>query len=126
MPLQIHVENTNSSTLCLALDGQLDTLTATDLDTSIQKSLTPNTQTLILNLQNLSFISSAGLRVLAKARKTMTSRKGKVFFTHPTPQVKKVFDIVKAVPLSEVFANTQELDAYLTAMQASVNEENNS
>ncbi|WP_413175135.1 STAS domain-containing protein [Anabaena azotica] len=125
MALQIHVENTNSCTLCIALDGRLDTLTANDLDQSIHSSLTPNTQTLILNLQNLNFISSAGLRIFAKARKTMTSRKGKVYFTHPTPQVQKVFDIVKAVPLAEVFANTKELDDYLTAMQAGVDGESN-
>ncbi|AFZ57073.1 STAS domain-containing protein [Anabaena cylindrica FACHB-243] len=123
MSLQIYVETTNPTTLCLALDGQLDTLTATDLDKSIHNSLTPNIQTLILDLQKLSFISSAGLRILAKARKTMKSREGKVYFTHPTPQVKKVFDIVKAVPLSEVFSNTQELDAYLEAMQAEVDGE---
>jgi anti-sigma B factor antagonist len=125
MTLQIHVENTNSTTLCLALDGKLDTLTATDLDKSIHNSLTPNTQTLILNLQNLSFVSSAGLRVFAKARKTMKSRQGKIYFTHLTPQVQKVFDIVKAVPLAEVFANTHELDAYLEAMQAEVDGKNN-
>jgi hypothetical protein len=39
--------------------------------------------------------------------------------------VKKVFDIVKAVLLAEVFANIQELDAYLEAMQAGVNKESN-
>lgn len=120
MTLQIHVENTNSSTLCLALNGRLDTLTANDLEQSIHSNLTPNTQTLILNLQSLSFISSAGLRVFAKARRTMTSKNGKLYFTNLTPQVKKVFDIVKAVPPAEVFANTQELDDYLEAMQADI------
>jgi anti-anti-sigma factor len=120
MALQIHVENTNSSTLCLALNGRLDTSTANDLEQSIHSNLTLNTQTLILNLQNLNFISSAGLRVFAKARKTMTSKNGKLYFTNLTPQVKKVFDIVKAVPMTEVFANTQELDKYLEAMQADI------
>jgi anti-sigma B factor antagonist len=120
MSLQIHVEDNNSSILRLSLDGRLDTTTANDLDKSIHNSLTPETQTVILNLQNLNFISSAGLRVLAKVRKTMKSREGKVYFINLTPQVQKVFDIVKAVPLSEVFVSTQELDAYLTAMQAEV------
>ena len=120
MTLQIHLENTNSSTLCLVLNGRLDTLTANDLEQSIHSNLTLNTQTLILNLQNLSFISSAGLRVFAKARRTMTSKKGKLYFTNLTPQVKKVFDIVKAVPPAEVFANTQELDNYLEAIQADI------
>ncbi|MBD2663584.1 stage II sporulation protein [Richelia sinica FACHB-800] len=125
MSLQIHVEDHNSSILRLSLDGRLDTTTANDLDKSIHNSLTPDTQTVILNLQNLNFISSAGLRVLAKVRKTMKSREGKVYFINLTPQVQKVFDIVKAVPLSEVFVSTQELDAYLTAMQAEVGGESN-
>ncbi len=118
MTLEILFENTNLNSLSIALDGQLDTITANDLDKSIQTSLTANTKTLIFNLQNLNFLSSAGLRVFAKARKTMKSRDGNVFFTNLTPQIKKVFDIVKAVPLSEVFVNEEELDAYLTVMQS--------
>ncbi|WP_201324622.1 STAS domain-containing protein [Pseudanabaena sp. lw0831] len=120
MALQILTDNSNPDTLCLSLDGQLDTLTASDLEKSLQSNLNQDIQTIIFDLQNLSFVSSAGLRVFAKARKTMKSKEGKVFFTNLTPQVKKVFDIVKAVPLSEVFVNTEELDAYLTVMQANV------
>jgi len=123
MALQVLVENTNSNTLSLALDGQLDSLTAPDLDKSIQINLTENIKTLIFDLQNLSFISSAGLRVFAKARKILKSREGDVFFINITPQVKKVFDIVKAVPLSEVFANVEELDKYLAVMQSNVDAE---
>jgi len=125
MALQILVDNTSPNTLSVALDGQLDTLTANDLDQSIQTNLQQDTQTLIFDLQNLSFVSSAGLRIFAKARKTLKLRDGKVFFINLTPQVKKVFDIVKAVPISEVFASTEELDAYLTVMQSEVEEESN-
>ncbi|OYQ64868.1 anti-sigma F factor antagonist [Pseudanabaena sp. SR411] len=124
MALQVLVKNTNSNTLSLALDGQLDSLTAPNLDKSIQTSLTQNIKTLIFDLQSLSFISSAGLRVFAKTRKTLKSREGDVFFINITPQVKKVFDIVKAVPISEVFANVEELDKYLAVMQSNVDEEN--
>jgi len=123
MALQILVENINPSTLSLELDGQLDSLTANDLDQSIQTNLTQNVQTLIFDLQKLSFVSSAGLRIFAKSRKALKSREGKVYFTNLTPQVKRVFDIVKAVPISEVFASAEELDAYLTVMQSEVAEE---
>jgi len=124
MPLQILAKNTDSGTLNLALDGQLDTLTATDLDKSLQNTLTAEIKTLILDLQSLTFVSSAGLRIFAKARKIMKSREGRIYFTNPTPQVQKVFDIVKAVPLSDVFVSTEELDAYLTVMQTTIDEEN--
>ncbi|PZU97137.1 MAG: anti-sigma factor antagonist [Pseudanabaena sp.] len=125
MALEILVETTNLSSLTLALVGQLDTLTANDLDKSIQANVTANTKTLIFDLQSLSFVSSAGLRVFAKARKAIKSNEGNVFFKNLTPQVKKVFDIVKAVPISEVFVNAEELDAYLTVMQSQVETEDN-
>jgi sigma-B regulation protein RsbU (phosphoserine phosphatase) len=37
--------------------------------------------------------------------------------------VRKVFDIVKAVPVNEVFASTEELDDYLDRMQRQVIEQ---
>ena len=36
------------------------------------------------------------------------------------PQIRKVFDIVKAVPVADVFASQRELDDYLDTMQKKV------
>lgn len=78
----------------------------------------PKIKNLVFDLQNLNFVSSAGLRIFAKARKMAKSKQNKVYFINPTPQVKKVFEIVKAVPISEVFQNIQELDDYLLKIQS--------
>ena len=39
---------------------------------------------------------------------------------NPQPQIQKVFDVVKAVPLNEIFTSFAEADAYLDAMQRKV------
>jgi hypothetical protein len=44
----------------------------------------------------------------------------KVLLLNPQPPVQKVFDIVKAVDVNEVFRSVAELDAYLDAMQRQV------
>ena len=108
----------------LILNGKLDTITAPQLDQFIDDRLHRNVKTLVVDLQQLSFVSSAGLRIFAKARKTMKSREGKTYFVNLSPQVKKVFDIVKAVPISEVFQDPKELDAYLASIQQKAAEEN--
>ncbi|MDV2998738.1 MAG: hypothetical protein N5P05_000344 [Chroococcopsis gigantea SAG 12.99] len=123
MSLDIIADHSQPFTLSLTLNGQLDSLTAPDLQKEINKYLKAAIKTLIFNLEKLEFISSAGLRIFAKARKDMKGKGGQVFFLNLTPQVKKVFDIVKAVPLSEVFTSTEELDAYLTVMQSNINKE---
>ncbi|MBL1209457.1 STAS domain-containing protein [Geminocystis sp. GBBB08] len=116
MKLKIQTKFTGLTTMYLILDGELDTNTASDLDQLIIK-LDNRITNLVFDLQKLNFISSAGLRIFAKARKIMKSRQGQICFINLTPQVKKVFNIVKAVPISEVFQSTEELDAYLMKMQ---------
>jgi anti-anti-sigma factor len=73
---------------------------------------------LVLDLQELDYISSAGLRSIFRARKALGMRDGRVLVVNPQPQVQKVFDIVKAVPVREIFRSVEELDSYLDRIQA--------
>jgi Anti-anti-sigma regulatory factor (antagonist of anti-sigma factor) len=75
---------------------------------------------LVLDLAGLDYISSAGIRSVFKARKALAARAGKVLVVNPQPQIQKVFDMVKAVPLNEIFTSVEEADAYLYAMQRKV------
>jgi anti-anti-sigma factor len=74
----------------------------------------------VLDLEGVTYISSAGVRSVFRARKALAARGGKVLVLNPQPQIQKVFDIVKAVPVSDVFRSTAELDAYLDKMQRKV------
>jgi anti-sigma B factor antagonist len=123
MALQIRRESSEPTTVTLTLDGQLDAVTAPELEQFITANVNAAVTTLVLDLGKLSFISSAGLRTFAKSRKTMAAQNGRVCFLNLSPQVQKVFEIVKAVPHSEVFRNYDELDNYLTLMQRKVTEE---
>ena len=50
----------------------------------------------------------------------MKAANGRMVFTNLQPQIKKVFDILQAIPTLKVFANLQELDEYLDLMQKKV------
>jgi anti-anti-sigma factor len=65
----------------------------------------------------LDFISSAGIRVFLMAQKELKSRGGTVMMMNPQPQIRKVFDIIKALPDATVFSSVEELDDYLAHMQ---------
>jgi len=120
MTLHILTASSEVASLTLMLDGQLNAVTAPALEQLITH-LDARITTLILDLSRLSFVSSAGLRVFAKTRRTMQSREGKLGFVNLSPQVQKVFDIVKVVPPSEIFCNEEELDSYLACMQDEAN-----
>lgn len=77
--------------LVIALEGRLDTTTAPDLEKEIKGSLDGVTS-LTLDLAKLEYISSAGLRVLLSAQKTM-NKQGQMKLINTSELVREVFDV---------------------------------
>ena len=63
----------DGTSLTIALEGRLDTTTSPELDAVLNESL-PGVTELVLDFAKLSYISSAGLRVLLIAQKTMATQ----------------------------------------------------
>lgn len=122
MPLNVRVEPGRSLSQMIHLEGRLDTETVEILDRELERLLAQDAKVLVFDLGALEYISSAGLRSLFGAQKTMEKRGGEALLLNPQPQVQKVFDIVKAVPLKQVFRNVAELDSYLDTIQRKASE----
>lgn len=120
MSLDIQILPPANGSQRVSLAGRLDTHTYEDLDEQLAPLLTRNLQSLVLDLAALEYISSAGIRSIFRARKALGGHGGKVLVVNPQAQIQKVFDVVKAVPMNEIFSSTAEADAYLDAMQRKV------
>lgn len=81
----------NGTELVIALEGRLDTMTAPELEAELGKSL-DGAESLVLDFSKLEYISSAGLRVLLSAHKTMSARGG-MKITHVNEIVREVFEV---------------------------------
>ena len=81
----------NGSTLTLSLEGRLDTVTSPELEKVISYSL-EGVKELIIDLEKLDYISSAGLRLLLSAQKKMNVQ-GTMKVIHVNEDVSEVFDI---------------------------------
>ena len=81
----------NGNALTIALEGRLDTTTAPELEQALKESL-DSAQELIMDFSRLDYISSAGLRVLLSAHKTMRT-KGGMKVVNVNEIVKEVFDV---------------------------------
>lgn len=104
----------------ISIAGSLDSNTAPDLQQTIDNEINDSISTTILDFSNLDFLSSAGLRVIFKAKKLMDNNGGKFLMVNLQPQIKKVFEIIKALDGMNVFQDQAEMDEYLTAMQNKV------
>ncbi len=107
----------------VALDGALNTDTAPAFEQRLQDVVDAGHQLIVLDMKDLDYISSAGLRVIFKAAKQAKAGGRSLAAANRKPHIDKVFEILKALPDMAVFANEQELDDYLDAMQRKARED---
>lgn len=81
----------NAEVTTIEVVGRLDTITAPVLDKTIHEDL-GDTKNLVLNLQGVEYISSAGLRVLLSAQKQM-QKIGSMKVTNVCPEIMEVFEM---------------------------------
>ena len=84
-------KNAEGSKLTLALEGRLDSTTAPELQAVIKESV-DGIEELTIDMTDLEYVSSAGLRVLISAHKAMRS-KGGMTVTNVNEIVMEVFEI---------------------------------
>ncbi len=81
----------NGTEMTIAVAGRLDTTTAPELENTVKK-LTDSVTVLLLDLEEMEYISSAGLRVLLSAQKQMNG-KGKMIVKNVSAEVMEIFEI---------------------------------
>lgn len=81
----------NGSTLTIALEGRMDTTTAPKLEAELKTALDGITE-LVIDLNELKYISSAGLRVLLAAQKVM-NRQGSMVIRNANADLMEIFEV---------------------------------
>ena len=77
--------------LTVVLEGRLDTTTAPDLELELRENLEGITE-LVLDLTSLEYMSSAGLRVLLSAQKTM-NKQGSMVIRGANDVIMDIFEV---------------------------------
>ena len=90
----------NGSELTIALEGRLDTTTAPELEKELDASLS-DVDSLIFDLKDLAYISSAGLRVLLKAQKTM-NKQGSMVVKGSSEDLMDIFEVTGFVDILNI------------------------
>lgn len=86
--------------LTLKIEGRLDTTTAPQLEAELKKSL-ENVKELVFDFSELAYISSAGLRVLLTAQKTM-NKQGKMTVKNAGEAIMEIFEVTGFVDILDI------------------------
>lgn len=101
-------EERRADVLILRVLGKLDASTSKDLENRILPLIAGNHGKLVIDLAQLDYISSAGLRVFLLAAKRMDEAKGTMILCSLKDAVKQVFDIAGFSSLLTLAATTEE------------------
>ena len=84
-------DSKNGTTQTITIAGRLDTQTAPELEGFLKTAL-DGVEHLVFDISGLQYVSSAGLRVILAAQKSM-SKKGDMVVKHPTESVSEIFEV---------------------------------
>lgn len=84
-------KNVKGTELTVVISGRLDTTTAPQLDEEFKQNLA-GIEKLVLDFTALEYLSSAGLRVLLSAQKTM-NKQGEMIIKNVNETITEIFEV---------------------------------
>ena len=97
--------------ICVKVEGRLDAATVPAFEQALQRLLLEGQARLVVDLGEVNYISSSGLRVLLTARRQSRSRGGDLFLCSLRPRVKEIFEMVGFLSVFGVYAASEEAAA---------------
>jgi anti-sigma B factor antagonist len=97
----------------VAVKGEVDVADAVALEDAIQKAIIQSVGAFVIDLSELEFIDSSGLRVLHRARDLLGREDRQLAIVCPHGPVRRVFELSGMSELFALFANREEAAAAL-------------
>jgi anti-sigma B factor antagonist len=101
-------EDRKADAVILALSGKLDATTAKTFEDKILGVINSGTQRLVVDLSQLEYVSSSGLRVFLLAAKRLQGTNGKIVFCGPQDNVRQVFDLAGFSSILSIYGSRDE------------------
>lgn len=92
-----------SKVITVFVSGDLDAVTAPELEKALSELIGTYAKPLVVNLEGVEYISSAGLRVILSTGKKMKEIEKQIFLAGLSGAVKKVFEISGFYEIFDIF-----------------------
>jgi anti-anti-sigma factor len=97
--------------------GSINAMTSLSLQNMLDRICASKPDVIMFDLKQVDFINSKKLRVILKVYRVINAHGGRVVLMNFQLHIKKVFEIIHALPEQRIFASYLEFDNYLAAVQ---------
>lgn len=92
----------------VSVKGRMDAVTSPEFEKNLSALIATGETTFLINLSQLEYISSAGLRGILTIAKQLKAKDGKIFFAALQGAVKDVFQISGFGTIFKIFETEEE------------------
>ncbi len=105
--LSLATDNTQSTSV-MKVKGRVDSDSAPELETALTKLLNDGRNKIVLNLQNVDFLSSAGLRAIVKAYQGAKKSGGDLRLASVSEPIEVILRTVGMMQMLKMYPTDQE------------------
>lgn len=113
MALEIKINKKKNYIYFVELKGSLDSDTYHKLQERLSEIIDDNTKAVILDMGGIDYISSAGIGVVMSTKKSLQQKNANFAMVNLQPQIKKVFDVMKILPMIDILDDMPGADKYI-------------
>lgn len=111
--LEIKIIKKKDYVYSVELGGSVDTNTHQQLKEELKEIIDEKTKAIIIDMGRVSYISSAGIGIIMWAKKELKHKNATFAMINLQPQIEKVFDAMKILPMIDIFDDMPEADKYI-------------
>lgn len=126
MALDVKVLKKKDYVYTVELKGSIDSGTHQELESELKELIDDEkTKAVVLDMAGVTYISSIGIKAVIWAKKSLEEKSATFAMSNLPPQIKKVFDVMKILPIIDVFDDMPEADKYIDqVIKEEVNKQN--
>ena len=113
MALDLRIIKKKEYAYMVELKGSLDTETHQQLKEELDEIINDQTKAVVLDMLHLDYISSAGISVVLGTKKILKHKNVHFAMVNLKPQIEKVFETMKILPMVNIFDDMPEADKYI-------------
>jgi len=98
----------NGDALVVIVSGRMDAITATEFDTQCQSWISDGETKVVIDLSDLEYISSAGLRSILAAAKKLKGVQGELLFSGLSGMVEEVFNVSGFAAMFKIYKTPED------------------
>jgi anti-sigma B factor antagonist len=113
--MELHYSELENNIRLIKLVGDLDIVGVGAIETQFSGYCAGENPRVVVDLSEVEFLASIGIRLLTLNAKAVSSRSGRMVLLHPTPDVKSVLEITGIPAIIPIYDGLESAEAVLLA-----------